>query len=622
MSLNNSLNLLLLASTASHWNNSEKAFPQLVNSSFVIDVVSKLHAQVGFRNFVFYISERLHRDTDTATVFFQDFWDAFPIAPTVVINNNSKSMRGILSKPSLCLIMTTEWNDPIMELAALSLKRVRYFETMFLLFPIGISDKFYINYKDFTQFNDNIRFIYEWSWRKQFLNTMLITIHNNIYLYDPFPKGTVVNKTDNWTIEDFILPDKLNIKGREIKTPIRFDLPRVFCLRRFPNKGRITRLTGSSGKLLEAFITYINGTFNDSLIHEQEFEPYDVTTFMKQVETKQLEISVHSYTSMMNSTVGTSYPIGINDWCIMVPFRNSSPEHMYLERSFHRNSWFLLCFAVLYITMGIWLCSPLQQHDLSLSFLQSICSLLLIAPLKVITLPIARLRFLFVLLFVVGFCITNMYLSKMASYLTASSDQDQIDTEQDIVEANLNIMMLHDEYNMMLRKNYTNAFLDLIVPVSKQILSKHRDALNTSYGYTVSSDRWVFLNKQQDYLKKPLFRLTSMCIGPYYHVFPLQKDSYLMQPLKDFILAVQQTGYMFFWENEAFDDALFLGYVQMFKIDYNFTPLSIDFFRSLCYVWWLGLTLATLTFVLEVKGFTKATLNRAAEKFLNWLKGI
>ncbi|XP_065367234.1 uncharacterized protein LOC135959992 [Calliphora vicina] len=611
MALNSTIINLLLASTASSAGqniNKLQQIPQLVNSSLIIDIVQGLHQRLEFQNFVFFISKHLFGELD----FFHGFWQTLPFVPVTIIGDNNSSLKGLLSTPCLCFIMTTEWQDPIMELAALSLKSIRYFRTMFVLFPVeeynqDEDDKFQL--AEFNSLNENIRLLYEWAWQQQFLNTLLITINNNIYLYEPFPQGNVMNVTLDWSLEDFFRDQKLDLKGFEIITPLRFDLPRVFSLRRFPNKGRISKLSGSSGKLFGAFIEHINGTFNDQLIHEHEFEFFNMTTFIVMVESQQLEISVHSYTSMQTDEVSTSYPVGINDWCLMVPFRNSSAQHTILLDTLQLSTWLLLAFAAVYIMLGIWLCCPKQNRDLSLAFLQSICCLMQLPPLKLMTLPLKRLKYLFIVLFVVGFCLTNMYLSKMASYLTANRPQQQINTLQDIISANLSIMMLDFEYQLIMRMNYTSRFLDLILPVSPAKMDRHRQVFNTSFGYSVPSDIWNFLNRQQQYLKQPLFRLSSVCMGPFYHVFPLQTDSYLLKPLNDFIGDVRQTGFIYFWENEAFYDALFMGYVRMFKIDQEFKALSLEFFSAIIIIWFSGLLLALVMFVMEIRRVNLAKLS-------------
>lgn len=234
--------------------------------------------------------------------------------------------------------------------------------------------------------------------------------------------------------------------------------------------------------------------------------------------------------------------------------------------------------------------------------MQTICALILFAPLRVILLPHARQRFLFAVLFIAGFCFTNLYMSKMASILTAAGGLDQINTLQDLIDAKLTVMMLDFEYDMLVERKFNTDFLQVVYPVNKTILDLHRESMNTSYAYSVSTDRWDFINNQQVHLRTPIFRLTPICIGPFYHIFALQKDSYLKQPLKDFILAVSQSGFLEFWKDEAFYDALFLGYVHVMKTYHEVKPLTMNFFSSILYVWLAGMFLGLLTFIWEVKG--------------------
>lgn len=620
MILNTTMAMLLLSSTASLVTNETEPYPQMVNNSLVIDVVSSIHELYKFKNFVFFISERLTRDTDTSTIFFEDFWDAFPTAPVIIIINNPSKMAGFLSTPSLCLILTTEGDDPIMELAALSMKGARYFKTIFILFPIVETDEFFNSFEEYTIFYDNIRLLYEWVWKKQFLNTMLITIRNNIYIHDPYPTPNIVNKTENWTATDFFEEYSVDFKGYEVQTMVRHDLPRVFRMTRHPLGRKKQEISGISGKLFTAFLEAINATFNDTLKEEADLEAVDINAIIHMVEEKNLEIGVNSYTAMLTSLVGASYPIGINDWCVMVPFQNRSPEHMYVQRGFREEGWYLIFFSVFYVAVGIWICSPSRERDLSLSFIQSICSMLLIPPLRLLNLPYARLRFLFILLFIMGFLITNFYMSKMASYLTTPTAQQQIDTVEDVIAANLPIMMMEYEYEKLKNMNYPQKFLDLIVIGTKSEMDRHRDHLNSSFGYSTQSDRWEFLNKQQQYLKKPLFRASSICIGPYYHVFPIQMDSHLSKPLKNFIMEASQFGLMSHWQSEAFGDALYMHYVHMILIDLNPVPLTMAFFRLIWIVWWLGLILSGLAFVFEMKGITWEVLKKGVINVFRWLK--
>ncbi|XP_059225726.1 uncharacterized protein LOC131997883 [Stomoxys calcitrans] len=623
MPLNTTIALtLLLSSNASKMaNETTVASPQMVDNRFVFKIVQNLQQLYEFRNFVFFISPRLAIESEIADDFLQGFWKMFPFIPTVMMLNNKESMRGFLGTSSLCMVLTTHLEDPIMEVAALSMKGVRLLKTIFILFPQKLEKAKAAKAAKATdpfqehKFFEDLGVLYHWIWKKQFINTLLITIHNNVFIQEPYPLRKLVNITNNWNVHSFFVNYRDNFKGYVIRTPLRHDLPRIFYMTRLPNGSKRThRVSGVSGKLFMAFLGHINATFDEYYKDGKETEPVQLAKIIEMVESGELDISLHSYTDMLKSTAGNSYPIGINDWCFMVPFRNQSPEHLYLQKSFQSYTWLLICFSVLYIAIGIWLCTPQDQHNLSLAFLQAISSMLLIMPLRILTLPIARIRFIYVLLFLLGFLVTNLYVSKMASFLTASPTVPQISTIQDIIDAKLGAMIMAYEYEILKEFNWPKQFMDLVVNATKPVMDKHRDRLNTSYGYATQTDRWVFANRQQRYMKKPIFRLSDTCIGPYYHVYPMLRDSHLAQPLEAFIVRSLEAGLILHWEREAFQDALYLGYMRMIPENCSIMALKLDFFRSIWYLWWFGLILGSLVFYLEVKRVTWWKIKKYSRK--------
>uniref|UniRef100_A0A1I8QC29 Ionotropic glutamate receptor C-terminal domain-containing protein n=1 Tax=Stomoxys calcitrans TaxID=35570 RepID=A0A1I8QC29_STOCA len=614
MALDSAIALLILSSNIAS-NHKQQPPPQMVNNSFVIEIVSSIHERYHFKNFVFYISERLALDTEISNDFFHDFWETFPTVPSMLMINNNQSMAGFLSTPSLCLILTTGFDDPIMKLASVGMRGVRFLKTIFIYFPILSSEAY--NLKDYNRFTEGIRRLYAWIWRKQFINCLLVTVDNNIFIHEPYPTLQIINVTSQWNSSTFFVDYSTDFKGYAIESPVRYDLPRVFFMTgpRYGLGKKQPHLSGVSGILFMVFVNYINASYDESEIDGHEDDPVNLLEIIKMIELKQLEISMNSYTGILGLNIGSSYPIGINDWCMMVPYRNETPAHMYLQRSFRSYTWYLMCFSVFYIALGLWLSTPPSRRDISLSLLQAICSMVMISPMRILNVSSARIRFLFVLLFIMGFFITNLYLTKMASFLTASPEVPQINTVQDVIDAKLPIMIATHEYEIMMSKNFPAEFMALMVPVSKGEMDKHRDKFNNSFGYSIQSDRWDFLNIQQRFMKKPMFHLSEMCMGPFYHIFPMQKDSHLTKPLQKFIMTAFQFGLMSYWNTEAFADALYLDYVTIIVEEDIVLPLSLTFFRSIWMVWWFGLLLSGLAFSLEVKWHL---LQRSRESLKNF----
>uniref|UniRef100_A0A1I8Q8F0 Ionotropic glutamate receptor C-terminal domain-containing protein n=1 Tax=Stomoxys calcitrans TaxID=35570 RepID=A0A1I8Q8F0_STOCA len=603
MALDSAIALLILSSNITRIHKEQLPQPKMVNNSFVIEIVSSVHELYHFKNFVFYISERLAKDTEISNDFFHDFWETFPTVPSILMINNNQSMDGFLSTPSLCLVLTTGFDDPIMKLASVGMRGVRFLKTIFIYFPILSSKEYYHSLKDYKRLYEGIRRLYAWIWRKQFINCLLMTVDNNIFIHEPYPTLQIINVTSQWNSSTFFMDYSTDFKGYVIDSPVRYDLPRVFFMTgpRYGLGKKKPHVSGVSGKLFMIFVDYIKANYNESKFDGYEYEALDLAEIINKIDQKELEISMNSYTGILGSNIGSSYPIGINDWCIMVPYRNETPAHMYLQKSFRPYTWYLMCFSVFYIALGLWLSTPPSRRDISLSLLQAICSMVLISPLRIFKVPSTRIRFLFVLLFIMGFFITNLYLTKMASFLTASPEVPQINTVQDVIDAKLPIMIANYEYDIMMSNNFPAEFMALMVPVSKGEMDKHRDKFNNSFGYSIQSDRWDFLSIQQRFMKKPMFRLSEICMGPFYHVYPIQKDSHLAKPLQEFIMSAFQFGLVSYWNAEAFADALYLDYVTIIVEEDNFVPLSLTFFRSIWIVWWFGLLFSGLAFCLEIK---------------------
>ncbi|KAH8279099.1 hypothetical protein KR026_001831 [Drosophila bipectinata] len=591
---------------------------QLINNTFVLELLFEITQLYHFKNFIFYISERLNLKNKDAHEFFLGFWSTFPLAPNLIITREYEApipMIQFISTPSLVMIYTTARDDPIMELAAQSLQGIRWLKTIFVLFPSLSSRDFDSNLESFAQFSAEIKDIYDWVWSKQFINTVIVTIKDNVFLLEPYPAPAVVNVTGSWQAEDFFVKYSKNMKGYEVRTPILYDLPRVFKSDRPTNGYEKNFVHGTSGNLFLGFLHFVNATLVDTTAN-MTTNYLNITTLLELVAQGVYETLIHSYTELtVKHVVSYSYPIGINDCCIMVPFQNQSPEDQYMREALQGNVWILIIFFTLYIALAIWVCSPLRPRDFSAAFLQSICTLTYSAPTFIIKTPTWRMRYLYVVLAIMGIVTSNMYISRMTSYFTTAPAQHQVNTVDDVVKANLRILMLSLERERMEKspRQYPPSYMRQVETVDKHVMDMHREPFNTSFGYTVSSDRWRYLDMQQNHLRKPIFRLSDICEGPFYHVFPMKLDSHLRSPMTEYIMIAQQAGLMNHWKREAFWEAIHLGRVKVHIVDEEPKALSLSFFSSMLRTWTFGLVVAGLAFAAEMKWYQYATLRRTPQ---------
>ncbi|XP_034652001.1 uncharacterized protein LOC117890971 [Drosophila subobscura] len=587
----------------------------LLNTTFVLDLLFEITQLYHFKNFIFYISERLDLKNKDSLDFFHDFWTTFPLAPNLIITrdyNAAIPMVQFLSTPSLVMVYTTERDDPIMEVAAQTMRGIRWLKTIFILYPSLDTRDFEESFDSFAQFSNDIKDIYDWVWGRQFINTVLLTIKNNVFLLDPYPTATVVNKTDSWRAEEFFKKHSKNMKGYVVRTPILYDLPRAFKSDRPTNSYENNFVHGTSGNLFLGFLEFVNATILDTSTNVST-NYLNLTNLLDLVAQGVYETLIHSFTEMLGKyVVSYSYPIGINDCCLMVPFLNQSPTDQYMREALQDNVWLSIILFVFYIALAIWWCSPLRPRDFSTALLQSVCTLTYMAPTYIIKTPTLRMRYLYLLLAIMGIVTSNMYISRMTSYFTTAPPQRQISTVQDIVEANLRILMMGVEHDRMARspQQYPASFMQQVDVVEKQVLDTHREPFNTSFGYTVTTDRWEFLDMQQLHLRKPIFRLTEICEGPYYHVYPMHRDSHLRSPMKEFIMVAQQAGLMDHWQREAFWEAVHLHRIKV-PVHYEEPiALSLSFLSSMLRAWCLGLVLAGLIFAMEMKWYEYVTFRR------------
>ncbi|KAH8401276.1 hypothetical protein KR009_004383 [Drosophila setifemur] len=588
---------------------------QLLNNTFLLEMLYRITELYHFKNFIFYISERLDLKNEDSQQFFLDFWTTFPLAPNVIITRNHYTaipMVQLISTPSLVMIYTTDRDDPIMELAAQSLRGIRWLKTIFILFPNLSSRDFDSSLESFAQFTAEIKTLYEWVWSKQFINTVLVTIKDNVFLLEPYPLLSVVNKTDSWKAEDFFEKYSKDMKGYVVRTPVLYDLPRVFKSDRPTNSYEKNFIHGTSGNLFLGFLEFVNATLEDTSVN-MTTDYLNITNLLDLISQGVYETLIHSFTEITTKyVVSYSYPIGINDCCVMVPFQNQSPADLYMREALQGNVWILIILFTIYIALAIWLCSPLRPRDFSAAFLQSICTLTYSAPTFIIRTPTLRMRYLYVVLAIMGIVTSNLYISRMTSYFTTAPSPRQVNTVEDVAEANLRILMLAVEQERMAKspQQYPPSYMRQVDVVDKHMMDLHRESLNTSFGYTVSSDRWRFLDMQQLHLRKPIFRLTDICEGPFYHVYPMHLDSHLRSPMTQYIMIAQQAGLMNHWKREAFWEAIHLHRIQVHLIDDEPMALSLSFFAGMLRTWTVGLIMSGLAFAAEMKWYEHVALKQ------------
>ncbi|XP_017069411.1 uncharacterized protein LOC108106689 [Drosophila eugracilis] len=454
-----------------------------------------------------------------------------------------------------------------------------------------------------SQSHRAIQSIFTTLWQYQFLK-VLVLHRDQIYSYTPYP--TVRYFKLNIHSDPLFPSATRNFQGYVVSTLAENDIPRVFHIHD-PSTGR----RKMRGYAYRAFVEYLDH-HNASLELTNPDEKLDPTTsvnmnrILELIIEGQLEISLHPYVTTPKNTV-KSYPLLIYPNCLIVPVRNEIPRHMYLLRPFHLYSWYILLFAVFYIT-GILHCMSPKLHgstcaqQLGLNFLVAISKVLFISS-PVSAYGVTWRHFIvFVLLAILGFITTSWYNIELDSFLTTLVVGEQVNSIDQLVQQQQKVLVKEYEANTFLRHvepRLVEKVARLLVSVnaSEQVIALL--SFNRTYAYPFTEERWQFFAMQQQYAFKPIFHFSSACLGSPQIGYPMRIDSHLEPSLNMFIMRIQGAGLLHHWLISDFNDAMRAGYVRFLDNVLGYQPIDVNTLRLGWCVLGIGWLLSTLIFICE-----------------------
>ncbi|XP_052834728.1 LOW QUALITY PROTEIN: uncharacterized protein LOC128251678 [Drosophila gunungcola] len=135
-------------------------------------------------------------------------------------------------------------------------------------------------------------------------------------------------------------------------------------------------------------------------------------------------------------------------------------------------------------------------------------------------------------------------------------------------------------------------------------LIEMRNALNTSFGYTVTSEKWKLYNELQKRSSRPLFRYSKdLC---FYELVPfglvIPENSAHRAPLHRFILLLWQSGLHDLWVSRGFSNMVKAGKIHfaIFGERYQAHTLNITDLRHVLMVYGSGVLISLFLFACEL----------------------
>ncbi|XP_055912618.1 uncharacterized protein LOC129946459 [Eupeodes corollae] len=419
-----------------------------------------------------------------------------------------------------------------------------------------------------------------------------------VFTIDPHPNFKWLNRTDLIDSGKLFLPTTNDFKQYRIETPYIEDVPRVFS---YKYKGKL-HLVGRNANIIMMFAEYMNINLVKTFLPNS-----DLKMVLKQLPYKKWDLSLHSYSMFYLEDFGWSYPLDMIYFCVIVPVHRAVPKNEYFVTAFDSGTWVAAGFGVIFIAIFMSFVDPRKssvEDDAGMRYFFRSLTLMMYTPNMSCRMdpPTIRQFVFYAQVFLLAFVLSCFYSTYLTSFCTEMVFRPPIETVDDLVRANLRIMIV--DYELETAQKYSHfgeKFLQLLYPVPYFEVIKRRDNFDHNFAYTIQQDRWFYLHKQQRGLNHPMFRMSNICFGPHYLMFPLRQNSYLTPYLLGFFLRIQQAGLDFYWEEEAFRLAVAMNFSKVWVDRTVFVkPLDLDYFHYVFVGWFVGLAVSFVSFMDEL----------------------
>ncbi|XP_061399983.1 uncharacterized protein LOC133335699 [Musca vetustissima] len=529
-----------------------------------------------------------------------------------VLTNHSdvRITKTAAKRNSLTFVLTTGADDPIMYVH----NRVmtgRHFPLSIVIYVPKV--------RDMMEIEQLCYILYKGSFVNSMVYFQQITGEQGLMSHEQFPHFKMIDVSDfkAFLQRKFksVMAASQDVGGYTFFTPLQQDMPRVI---KYHDKMGKLQLQGSTFRMFDDFVHSLNGSIAEYKMPRDNYgtEMVNMKTILDLVRKRKIDVAAHAYALFhQDDDLDKSYPIMVVKWCLMVPLQNDISTFIYMLQPFEWRVWCLIVlvfFSLLcvdYIRLSLQFLVFRQRRRfgnfysiLQDAWLEDFCHVINITTPKPLKLPSAQ-RFLFyTIVFLFGFYLSAHYTSYLGSFLTVSIFHAQINTLDDVIRAQLPVMIVDYELEFLLSEGYEMPveFGKLIRPVDTYTFARHQLKLNKSFAYFVTDDTWHFLNEAQIHLKQKMFKFSDICFGSYHLAYPIQADSAVWRDLEYFLFRTHSNGLQQKYEGDTFQYAVSAGYIRRMMESQETTSAGIEHLRLLFIIWGSMCTAGLLCLFVEI----------------------
>ncbi|XP_030375585.1 uncharacterized protein LOC115624879 [Scaptodrosophila lebanonensis] len=489
---------------------------------------------------------------------------------------NASSLGGELDKPVLFVVAVT--TPPYLWIKSLEYE----FQHSHFLFVLETSME---SEDSWLQFIDHAQ-------QLGYVKLLLHTPHNgNLYTTKMFPKAQLLPSNVSYYLDNQNLFD--NMLGYGIRVASYHSPPRSLIYK--DEKGQQV-FGGYYMRLIRDFVKARNATFVP--IFTTDASPQDCTAALveERVDVCADALAANREKFSLTNAIRMAYAN------IMVANSQPLATYWYLLAPFHSTVWLsLIAYIGLLVSFMSFIHWRRQKRWIFSKFLLEAIRSLLFTGFSLRDLRGRERYILFVVVFIAGFIFATFYLAFLKSLLATEVFDKQINSFQDLVEANKTIMM--DEYNLSLigKYNLPEILMQLIEIVPMETLIASRNSFDQNYAYILFSDRMDLFDYVQQYLAHAHMRRIPINFFFLHAGFPMRKSWFLKDQLSDARMYAFDSGLLQKLAWDANFETMRVGWMDFFVTEYyEAQQLGLDYFVMPAIALGLGYSMALFSFLVEL----------------------
>ncbi|KAH8342325.1 hypothetical protein KR059_001657, partial [Drosophila kikkawai] len=452
--------------------------------------------------------------------------------------------------------------------------------------------------------NSEMDLYFEQALQKGFLHVLALNLINgSLYTYEPYPKIQIHQLEE---IEKFYNLTRLkNLQGIAVNITGETMTPRCF---HYNNRQGKKVYAGYMYKLLKEFINNYNGTERMAYANEEtiDYEELKTELLMGHIDMMPRIIHILNWQYFYRSYI--LYNIKTH---IIVPWAEPLPKSLYFLKPFVWTAWITIMASLIYAAIMIWRLKHRQKDASTLSA----CVLDVLQ--WFFSLPVSHNwhyklglhRVLaFLVLFTVGFILTNLYLAQLSSFLTTGLFKKQLNSFQDLFRENRTLIL--ESFDREVLHNLTRdgliqpEFENIVLTVSIAEVFSHRKSLNTTYVYTAYEDRIEYELYQQKYLRVPIFKKLDDIYDQRPVFVALRHGLPYVELFNDYLKRIWESGILLKFQSDTLNEGISSGEISFrHSKSREIHVFDMEFYYFAYILLSIGWSISIFVFLVEKRGF-------------------